>query len=181
MTLALFSSLTAPAIDDYVSEAKLVRARHDVRVLATSLVRLFSDVSPERHRERGFATYDLLIGPGLIPAAATDGAAGWTTEPAAGRVGLLDDHLIRNGPGYSRRAGALPGGWRGAYLEHPVPADPWGHRFAVNMQSMRGAGADIVVLSPGADGVVSAPFAVDGLPHGGDDIVGLVSSDGVAP
>ena len=46
------------------SVAKMVRARHDVATLGVSLIRLFNDVSSERHRHGGWMTYSLLVGSG---------------------------------------------------------------------------------------------------------------------
>ena len=69
--LTILSGVAAPAVTTYVEDAKLVRARGDVRTIAISLVRLMSDVGPERAREDGWATYDLLVGAGLAPATDT--------------------------------------------------------------------------------------------------------------
>jgi hypothetical protein len=57
LALTVLTGAAAPAIDHYVEQAKLVKARHDVRTLAVSVVRLFSDLGPERHIRRGWANY----------------------------------------------------------------------------------------------------------------------------
>jgi hypothetical protein len=137
-----------------------------------------NDVGPAaRTREGGWATYDLLVGAGLTPLTETAASRGWA---ASGRtVGALDDHLIVNGPDYPTRQGRAQSGWRGAYLQDPVAADPWGYRYAVNVAAMKSPVFDTVTLSAGADGLVESAFERDGLPTTGDDIVSIVSTAGV--
>jgi hypothetical protein len=174
--LTILSGVAAPAVTTYIEDAKLVRARGDVRTVAISLVRLMSDVGPERNREEGWAAYDLLTGAGLIPAANTAPARNWAS---AARVGRLDDHLITNAPEYPVRQPRSHFGWRGAYIQDPIAADPWGQRYAVNVAAMKSAAFDTVALSAGPDGIVESAFARDGLPTAGDDIVAMVSSSGL--
>jgi hypothetical protein len=176
--LTILSGVAAPAVTSYVEDAKLVRARGDVRTIAIGLVRLMNDVGPAaRTREGGWATYDLLVGAGLTPLTETAASRGWA---ASGRtVGALDDHLIVNGPDYPTRQGRAQSGWRGAYLQDPVAADPWGYRYAVNVAAMKSPVFDTVTLSAGADGLVESAFERDGLPTTGDDIVSIVSTAGV--
>src|SRR5687768_2818530 len=161
--LSILSGAAAPAVSDYVEEAKLIRARSDVRTIGISLVRLFSDVGGERDIEGGWGGYDLLVGGGAAPGAGTAAAVSWSAVGGP-RVGLLDDHLISNGPGYTARRATHRSGWRGAYLQDPVSADPWGHRYAVNVSTLKSRYLDTVVLSAGPDGVVDSPFERDGLP-----------------
>jgi hypothetical protein len=177
--LALLSGASAPAVHDYLDRAKLARAEHDVRTIAVSLVRLFDHVQPERHVRGGWATYDLMVGAGAIPRPGEAGTRPWTLPAGGGTVGWLDDHLVRNGPGYSVHAGRGSFGWRGAYLQREVGADPWGHRYAVNVRAMRGSSSDTFVLSAGPDAAVSLPFAADGLPPAGDDIVAIAATAGM--
>jgi hypothetical protein len=174
--LTILSGVAAPAVTTYIEDAKLVRARGDVRTIAISLVRLMSDVGPQRSRENGWATFDLLVGAGLAPVADSGAASGWTS---GANVGRLDDHLISNGPAYPTRQPRAQFGWRGAYLQDPVAADPWGQRYAVNVAAMKSPVFDTVTLSAGADGIVESAFARDGLPTAGDDIVSMVSSAGM--
>lgn len=177
--LSILTAAAAPAVDDYVNQAKLVRAHHDVSTLSVSLLRLFSDTAAQSKIEHGWATYDLLVGGGSIPASSGAAFDSWTATPGD-TVGLLDDQLLNNTPGYTA-ADALHfggAGWRGAYLQQRVAPDPWGYRYALNMSSLRKPGLDTVVLTAGPNGVIESLFEVDGLPTGGDDIVASVSSSG---
>ena len=175
--LTILSGVAAPAVTTYVEDAKLVRASGDVRTIAISLVRLINDVGPERNREGGWATYDLLVGAGLTPAISSASGRGWASTGA--KVGTLDDHLIVNAPEYPARQPRAQFGWRGAYIQDPVAADPWGQRYAVNIAAMKSAAFDTVTLSAGPDGVVESVFERDGLPTAGDDVSSMVSSAGI--
>jgi len=174
--LTILSGVAAPAVTTYLEDAQLVRARGDVRTISLGLVRLMNDVGPERSRQGGWVTYDLLVGDGLIPATHTS-SRNWASTGAT--VGRLDDQLIVNGAGYSTRQPRAQFGWRGAYIQDPVAADPWGHRYAVNVAAMKSPVFDTVALSAGPDGVIESAFERDGLPTAGDDIASMVSSAGV--
>ena len=176
MALAVFSGVAAPAIDGYVERAQLVRARHDVRTIAVSLTRLIADVGAEGRTGQGWATYDLLVGTGAVPGASNEAAAGWIASEAV--VGRLDDHLVANRAAYRPydRDGGF--GWRGAYLQERISADPWGQRYAVNIASMRGGNLDTVVISAGPDARVETAFESDGLPLYGDDLLAVVATAG---
>jgi hypothetical protein len=175
---AVLSAATAPAITDYIEDARLIRARHDVAMIAVSLIRLGNDVRLAPSAPGHWAAYDLLVGAGPAPRAATRDATRWTRPETLDDVGLLDDHLITNAAGYEPYRSRDGLGWRGAYLQKPVGADPWGHRYAVNVGVARNPRSDVLVISSGSDGAVTAPFDADGLPSGGDDIVAVVSSGG---
>lgn len=172
--VTMLSGMAAPAVNDYLAEAKLVRARSDARVIAVSLVRMMNDVGAQGRRSGGWAQYDLLAGAGEAPVAATPASSQWSSDD---RVGRLDDHLVGNQAGYASPASRGLGGWRGAYIDGPIAADPWGHRFAANVVHLATPGAsDTVVLSAGPDGTANVPFTADGLRDAVDDVVVLISS-----
>ena len=177
--MTVLSGVAAPAMNEYLEDAKLLRAQHDVRTLSASLIRMFNDVGPERGIEGGWARADLLVGAGEVPLAATAQTGSWTLGTADKGVALLDDHLVVNGAGYSVVRGPLRMGWRGAYLQDPVRPDPWGHRYAVNVGVMRSHYFDTVVLSAGPNGLVDSPFERDGLPTTRDDVAAVVASSGL--
>jgi hypothetical protein len=74
-------------------------------------------------------------------------------------------------------------GWRGAYLPGPIGADPWGNRYAVNVEFLAkalGAGPsgnvnDVFVVSAGQDGTIDTRFDTDGVTTGGDDLIYVIS------
>jgi Tfp pilus assembly protein FimT len=177
--MALLTGGAAPTISDSIEHAKLVRARHDVSAISTSLIRLSNDVGTHATHPGHWTAYTLLAGSGDAPGAAAGGDARWSLPATDAGVGSLDDHLVTNRAGYLPPRPPRTLGWRGAYLQNAVSADPWGHRYAVNVAAMREAGADIVVLSAAADGVAASPFDADGLHAPAADIVAVVSAGGV--
>jgi type II secretory pathway pseudopilin PulG len=176
--LSVLTAVMSPTIGDYVNDARHVKAASDVQVLATTFARFAYDVPADRNLASGWATYDLLVGPGDAPTTEGTGNNGWTAAEGTKSVGDLNDHLMVNTPGYpTRQPGPhyVAGGWRGAYLSE-LTADPWGHRYAINVRAMSGAGqADTMVLSAGPNGIVETAFDADGLNPGGDDIVAVIS------
>lgn len=173
--LSVLTGAAAPAVTDYLAEARLVRARSDVRTLNLTLARLIDHTRAERDIDGGWGTYALLVGGGAVPPAHSAASQLWSVQ--AGRhVGLLDEQLIDNEPGYAVAETRQAAGWRGAYLEDRVAADPWGFRYAVNVGVLKTHNADVVVLSAGPDGVVHSLFESDGLPARGDDMASLVAS-----
>jgi hypothetical protein len=106
----------------------------------------------------------------------------WTTPLDNDAVHRFSDHLVLNQPGGERASAYRTGGrfgWRGAYLGSSIPADPWGRRFAANVEflgSPAGTSAptgsinSVIVLSAGPNGVVETRFASTSLERGGDDL-----------
>jgi hypothetical protein len=176
LVLSLLTSVATPAINDYVEQAKLVRARSDVATLSVSLFRLIDDVGFERNRPGGWGSFELLVSPGSPPVAGGEASSAWAQPVPDAAVGLLDDQLVRNTAGYMRFNRT---GWRGPYLQSTVRSDPWGTRYGVNIGAMKRPDRATFVLSAGADGIVSVPFDADGLPAGDDDIVAVVATAGV--
>jgi type II secretory pathway pseudopilin PulG len=148
---------------------------------------------------------DMLVTQGqtplLDPAAVRPGAGvtDWDNAVNDAAVQLLDAYLVTNTPsnvvanGY-RTASSMTvntefdpdvgaafnaeHAWRGAYLPGPIAADPWGNRYAVNVEFLErplGAGPfgqvnDVFVLSAGRDERIDTRFAVDGVTSGNDVI-----------
>jgi hypothetical protein len=72
--------------------------------------------------------------------------------------------------------------WRGPYISGPIGPDPWGNRYAVNVEFMAkaiGAGPsgnvnDAIVLSAGNNGMVETAINVDGS-NSTNDVVYVLS------
>jgi hypothetical protein len=72
--------------------------------------------------------------------------------------------------------------WRGPYLPGPIGADPWGFRYAVNVEFLArtlGPGPsgnvnDVVVISAGNNGIIESRYDTDGLSNG-NDVIHLLS------
>jgi type II secretory pathway pseudopilin PulG len=162
-----------------------------------------SATSPPSHAATN--RVDMLVTQGqtplLDPAAVRAGAGvtDWDDVVNNAAIQVLDHYLVANTPsnvvanGYRTAAsmtantefdpdvGAMfnaEHAWRGAYLPGPIAADPWGNRYAINVEFLErplGAGPlgnvnDVFVLSAGSDGRIDTPFAVDGVTSGSDVI-----------
>ena len=174
--LSILSGLAAPAVNDYVEQAKMVKAQHDVKTIGVTLVRLFDDVGTAG--ARGWGRFDLLVGPGTAPDVTDSIAVRWAMPSTAPAVGFLDDHLVTNVARYETAEDRSANGWRGAYLQDRVSSDPWGTRYAVNVAAMQDPHSDTLTHSAGPDGRADTPFMFDGLATRGDDITGIVASTG---
>lgn len=175
--LSVMSAVAAPSIGDYVDDARQVRAAGDVQALAATFARFTFDVPADRSNPKGWASADLLVGPGDVPQAGSGGDSAWIADVDGTTVARLEDHLVVNTPGYpARHTGPLGAarGWRGAYVSGLGP-DPWGHRYAINARSSRSATADTIAISPGPNGVIETAFDADGTTPGGDDIVAVIA------
>jgi type II secretory pathway pseudopilin PulG len=142
---------------------------------------------------------DLLVSNGTVPtlgvARATAGTD-WTAAVDNAATQSLANYLVLNTPSnlaanayrsaanmsvttsFDPDAGGFfnsPQAWRGAYLPGPIGPDPWGTRYAVNVEFLaRAPGAssgsvnDVIVLSPGDDGRIDTRFDIDGVTSGSD-------------
>jgi hypothetical protein len=172
----LLTTAAAPSIEGYVSLAQDVRAQHDVRTLAVSILRLRMDVASQTRAPNGLATFTLLVGDGERPHVSTGTASAWELPLTSPDVDALANHLVTNGPSYRRLPISMGGGWRGPYLDSGViRPDPWGHRYAVNVKGLRDRSFAVIVLSAGPNGVIETPFTLTpGMPTG-DDVYALVA------
>jgi type II secretory pathway pseudopilin PulG len=200
MVMSVLSAVMSPVIGDYVNDARHVKAADDVQVLAATFSRFVFDAPGTESGEGTWRQFDLLVGAGLAPEVGEGGDATWAAAVDHQRVGLLEEHLITNAPGYRPASGDpaafVARGWRGPYLGTvigPDPwghryapylgtvigPDPWGHRYAINVGGWSRRGADVVVLSAGPDGRIGTPITHSGAARGGDDVLAVIGSGGL--
>jgi len=152
---------------------------------------------------------DMLATQGQTPAVdgsavrAGAGLTDWDDSVNDAAIQLLDNYLVTNAPSsvaanayrtaagmsatteFDPDSGAMfnaEHAWRGAYLAGPLGPDPWGNRYAINVEFLeRPIGAtpagnvnDVFVLSAGSNGRIETRFAVDGVTSG-NDVLYLVS------
>jgi Tfp pilus assembly major pilin PilA len=144
---------------------------------------------------------DMLVSDGRTPTKQTARSGGGTTDWDGTMDNLavqkLEYYLVTNTPSntsanayrsatnmsvttqYDPDSGAqynAEHAWRGAYVPGPIGPDPWGFRYAVNVEYLaRGLSAgptgsvnDVVVLSPGNNGLVEVRYDTDGPSQGND-------------
>lgn len=125
-------------------------------------------------------------------------------------VDTMANHLVQNTPGgdagaryrtpedletgvpsqqfafYSQQGFNARFAWRGPYLSAPVRSDPWGNRYAVNVEyldavsdsdgsSATGWAYDVFILSAGPDEELDTPYSVDGVVPGDDDLILVIA------
>ncbi len=180
-TLSVLGAVVSPSINDYVSDARRIKAQNDVRVIASTFARFLFDVGGEVRPVAGNTPVDIMVGAGAAPGLGKVAEAEWALPVDGKRAVLLDDYLVTNAIGYTRGAKDwfFAKGWSGPYVEAGVGPDPWGNRYAVNARSLSGAaGSSAIVLSAGPNGVVETSFTRGGLALGGDDVIGLLGAGG---
>jgi type II secretory pathway pseudopilin PulG len=176
------TGILAPAGMTLVQEAREVQVQRDCASLRDAVIKLLLDTNQASLRlQQGHgATVDMLVSSGEAPGIDTGGDPRWSRTPdGSGLVDLLDHYLVDNTPA-GNPANAWPAptgidraGWRGAYLRTAPGADPWGHRYAVNVRYLNTRN-DVIVVSAGPNGVVETPFTGRGLLPAGDDRLVLI-------
>jgi len=175
--LTLLTSMLAPSIGDYVSDARFIKARSDMQVISVAIARFAFDVTMEVSKPDSWTRFDVLVGAGEIPASSTDETVAWISDPSSGRAAELDAHLVTNAASHSRHANAFGGGmfsrgWSGPYLSGGVGPDPWGYRYAVSVRHLAdGSDSSAIVLSAGPNGRVETPYTGRGVSHNSDDLI----------
>lgn len=209
--LAVLTAVAAPSIGGYMRDAAATTARADVEVIGSALSRMLVDTGEPwvlKNGNGGGVTLpptratadrvDLLVSSGAIPAVSVARAVGttdWDDPVGVDVVQPLDYFLVENTPSGAlanayRTPENVPGGfqnsdfgWRGAYLPGPIGPDPWGTRYAVNVEFLAkalGAGPsgnvnDVFVISAGVNQTVDTRFDRDGVTAGGDDVIFVLS------
>jgi type II secretory pathway pseudopilin PulG len=170
--IAILTAVLVPTVMSHITQARILRARQDVRTLSEAIVRQYQDMGfvPQTRDSRnggpGSSAIHLLVSPGNTPACSPDShdTTDWQTTDAD----YLENHLMNNVPGY--RLKAIGGtGWNGPYLATSPESDPWGNRYMINIEyfdSTTGAlGADgavklaVFVISAGQDGTIDTAYS----------------------
>lgn len=194
--MAILTAATAPIAARTVDRARQTRALDDAKAIRTALLAFLSELpayqGPKVDGTSSASTaIQLLVSDGDTPVIDPAGDARW--DDAVDSVGggtlivdFIENHLVQNEPFDDPTKAypiTVPGGniWRGAYLSAPVDPDPWGNRYAVNVQFLQGTATarknDVVVLSAGPDESVDSLFEVDGMTPGDDDVMVVVRRD----
>jgi type II secretory pathway pseudopilin PulG len=149
---------------------------------------------------------DLLVSSGAVPTASVARATAgsdWDDVVDNAAVQRLDYFLVANTPSnvaanayrtatsmsvateFDPDSGALYNAehaWRGSYLPGPIGPDPWGTRYAVNVEFLArapGVGPsgnvnDVFVISAGPDRVIDTRFDIDGATAGNSDLINVL-------
>jgi hypothetical protein len=182
-TLAIAGAL-APSVTATVRNAQTSTATTVMGQIATQVQQALSDMNYNNFTTDGQKNgpkVNLLVSDGDIPReVSATGSASWQAFVDDVTIDFLEYHLVTNTPGGDPLNAYSPGllsAWRGAYLNAPVDADPWGNRYMVNVQWLGSGGAnanDVVVYSAGPDETIDTAYAADPLAAGNDDLITLV-------
>lgn len=217
LVLVILAAILLPMTERFIDLARLVRVREDIGAFA-AVVEIFKvdtcdsffRVDGDEPSNADFNRIDMLVGDGDTPATESflSGAEDNWDEvlDAVGPSGdvlvdTIENHLALGGPfgpsgwgdPYRRPAeddaNPFRCGWRGAYIQTPISADPWGNRYMINVAFLGHAGGrpfglnndaefhqqDVFVLSAGPDEIVATPWLVDGVVAQGDDQIAVIS------
>jgi len=151
--IAILAGILVPMIFKEIDEAKITRAKADVRSISTALFVLRKDVGQWPVSTTCSPAVTLLQGTGTLPAL----AAGWDSSSPNNFSNYLtiDDN------------GCWPTTWKGPYMAI-VTADPWGRAYVLNAADLLAPTGPVWIISAGPDGTLDTPTNADIL--GGDDI-----------
>lgn len=199
LTMAsILAAAAAPSVSRTLAQSRLSRAASDTQAIKTAINNFlteFTVFTPAAFTSTGATggdTMEILVSDGDVPPlSATISGLGapdsnWSELvgccAGAVDVGFLEAHLVTNtGLGGVGSYSTAASGWRGAYISAPVDPDPWGNRYAVNVEYLRGASTanDVFVLSAGPDEEVDTEysFTTGGARPGDDDITSVIRRD----
>jgi hypothetical protein len=182
VTTALVAAM-APTLTSTIRHAETAAATAAMTDISVQVLEVLDDIGYADFTVDGVESstqVEMLVSDGDIPREVSGtGDAQWqrVVNNATGLVDFLERHLVTNNPrGNVANAYNPPGApeWRGAYLNAPIDPDPWGNRYAVNVEFLTGGSDDVVVLSAGPDEQIDSLYEDNGLAAGDDDIVVLV-------
>lgn len=184
--IAILAAAAAPTVSRTLAQARLARASSDVQAIKTAIGDFLADhtlfVPFTSTGASGGDVIEMLVSDGDIPFTAI-GATVWDDPvsccAAEPDVDFLEAHLVTNTPRGGGSYSVAAGGWKGAYIDAPITPDPWGNRYAVNVQYLKTAPTsnDVFVLCAGPDEEIDTAFTLNGARPGDDDIIAVVRRD----
>jgi hypothetical protein len=181
-TSALVAALM-PTLTATIQHAEIATATTAMTDIQTQVLEMLDDMNFNSFTITGTSggtDVEILVSDGDIPREVSGtGSAEWQrpVDNAGGLVDFLERHLVTNNPrGNVANDYPTAGGnrWRGAYLTAPIDPDPWGNRYAVNVEFLTGGSDDVVVFSAGPDEQIDSEYEDNGLTAVDDDLIVLV-------
>lgn len=184
--IAILTAVLVPTVMSHITQARILRARQDVRTIAEAIVRSYQDMGfvPKTRDSidggMGSDAIRLLVSGGNPPVASQSSHD--TTDWETTDFDLLANHIVNNVPGYRLKVSENALGWNGPYLATVPQADPWGNRYMINIEYLdttTGAlDADgavklaVFVISAGQNGMIDTAYSqpLTDVAIGDDDI-----------
>ncbi|MFA5807939.1 MAG: type II secretion system protein GspG [bacterium] len=131
--IAILAAVLTPYITKYIDDSKIAKARNEAQVIGAALTNVYKDVGqwPNRNPATGAVTTVLFTGTAIPTSYANfvvGGGAGWN-----GASGNLDNNLVVNGNSGAMYPTTGDLRWNGPYASSPLPLDPWGRPYLVNV------------------------------------------------
>lgn len=176
-TMAIVAALS-PVLSATLRNVETTRAMTDMAAIRDAINNYKTDGNT-RFTNNGTQTVSrrmtLLVSDGDTPqiGASTE----WREATDGSNYGFLEEHLVFNS--FNGGNSYPTASWHGAYLNAPLDPDPWGNRYAVNVQWLGGGSGgsnDVVVLSAGPNEASDSTETADPLVAGGDDLILLVEA-----
>jgi type II secretory pathway pseudopilin PulG len=190
VTLMLIVSMSilgalAPILSAVVRRAENAAATTAMNRIALQMRQALTDMSTTIFTFDGSKTsasrVNVLVTDGDIPrecTAVSTACTAWqaTVNNTSGLTDFLERHIVLNMPRGSAANDYPTDIWKGAYLTPPLDPDPWGNRYAVNVQFLGADTNDVVVLSAGPDEKIDTAYQANPLAAGGDDLIVLLEA-----
>jgi type II secretory pathway pseudopilin PulG len=201
VAISILAAAAAPSAKRTVDAARLTRAIADETAIKSAILSFLGEVAAPQTAFSINGTNPGIGGAAIVQTLVSDGdiprecvpAQGCTVAPlwtnpvsnAGGLTDFLERHLVTNNPRGSS-ANDYPVGaaaWRGPYISAPVDPDPWGNRYAVNVEWLQNNSTcgnrsnDVFVLSAGPDEIIDTPYRIEAAGCG----AGTVGTGGHVP
>jgi len=166
--IAILAAVLTPYITKYIDDSKIAKARNEAQVIGGALTNFYKDVGqwPNRNPATGAVTTVLYTGTAIPTSYANFvGGAGVGTG-WGGAAGNLDNNLVVNGNSGNIYPAAGDLKWKGPYAAAPLPLDPWGRPYLVNVA----ATGTIWVISAGPNLRINTNATDNVVPSTADDI-----------
>ncbi|MBN2054317.1 prepilin-type N-terminal cleavage/methylation domain-containing protein [bacterium] len=172
--IALLAGILAPMVFKNIQDARIARAKSDVKSLATAVAQFYADVGewPARGDDGTPNSIYVLY--------STDDGATQVIPPGAympdneDQADALYDHLIENNQSYPDWDGRI--GWNGTYAEADS-LDPWGNSYLIYVLGFWYPTVDpttdftkVWLLSAGPDGIMQTYADEENISVNSDDI-----------
>lgn len=185
---AVLVAAAAPAASRALDRARLSRAQSDVDAIATAIDNFIDEhtlFTPFTCTgASGGDVVEVLVSDGDIPALGSGGGANWddvttTTCSPTVDVVFMEGHLVTNSSlGGVGSYSTSTGGWKGAYMNAPIDPDPWGNRYAVNVEYLKTSTSnDTFVISAGPDEEIDTGYTYNGARPLDDDLISIIRRD----
>ncbi|MGC2064329.1 MAG: type II secretion system protein GspG [Thermodesulfovibrionales bacterium] len=163
--IAVLAGILVPIIFKELDEAKITRAKADVRSIYTAVFIFRKDTGK----------WPALSADCTTPITLLEGSG----DPPGNDIGLLlyDSSVARPFKDYLQQNNGCYTNWKGPYMAD-VTADPWGRKYYINAKNFPFSTESVWIISAGPNGILDTPAG--SLTSVGDDI-GLLIQVGIAP